>query len=159
MNVICKNNKKMKTVLLIIILLLTTIFSFGQDTFIQHERKLIDNGYFGDALILLLKHNTSAKTFDQKYRLYFKIAECYYFLQNFEKEAEYNEKIYLLDKKDTEAMLPVAEAYQRSGNFEKAIKYFTLYKNKGQNPALGEIGIKSCEFAVYKKNNPSNIRN
>jgi peptidoglycan-associated lipoprotein len=148
----------MKAVNLILLLLFMYEFSSkAQDNFILKEKELINTGCYGEALNLLLKYNPKTENEENRYRLYYKIAECNYYLQNYDMEAEYRMKLYLLDKEDKEILLEVAAAHQRAGNFDEAIKLYKLYHRKGIDPDAGRKGIASCEFAINQKNNPSNI--
>lgn len=93
----------------------------------------------------------------EKDRIYFQIAECYWFMADYKKaKSQYKRLIRSnYDKKAPILLLRYAETLKMDGNYEEAKEYYNAYVEAEPEDIRGFNGALSCDFIQDWIDNPS----
>tara|TARA_B100001287_G_C22682244_1_gene531191 strand:+ start:43 stop:2028 length:1986 start_codon:yes stop_codon:yes gene_type:complete len=121
---------------------------------IKAEKSFSVENYM-DALKYYKKAYKKAKLNSTKAEISFKQAECYRLSGNIDLAEIYYEIAIMMKYPDAIVFLKYADVLRMKGKIDKATEQYNIYKESNPVDYRGDLGIKSCEFALKWKDLPT----
>ena len=93
-----------------------------------------------------------------KAEITFKQAECYRFSGNIKRAESYYKRAITAKYPDVIVYLRYADVLRMQGDYEEAILQYQKYINLNPTDVNGELGLKSCDFALKWKDIPTRYK-
>ncbi|MBE51396.1 MAG: hypothetical protein CMP51_06885 [Flavobacteriales bacterium] len=124
---------------------------------IQKADRAFDAELYFEANELYKKGEKKTKNRAIKAEIYFKRGECYRLSGKYKQAVNFYKKAVKskYNNADAIAILRLADMLMINANYEQALKQYVKYSKKVPTDNKGQIGIKSCEFAMEWVNSPT----
>ena len=153
----------MKRISIIFCCICVSMFAFTTQSIAQKNALVaadqsFRNMEYADAIDLYKKaytdmHGNGKK--NEKARIIFQIGECYRMMNESKQEEQWYAKAIKAKYADPIAILYMADAQKKQGNYDDAITSYNQYKEAVPSDQRGDAGVKSCQEAAKLKNNPT----
>ena len=153
-----KINYKFLIFSLILTLLSTSsLLAQRKSRVVQKADKAFAAEMYFEASELYKKGYKKTKNKAIKAEILFQQAECYRLFGKFKKASNFYKKAVKAkyDNGNAIAILRYADMLMINGNYEKALEQYKKYAKKVPTDTKAEKGIKSCQFAIKWKENPT----
>ncbi len=110
---------------------------------------------YSDAIKFYKKAYKKTKNRAVKVEIIFKQAECYRMLGKIKQAANYYKRSIKAKYPDVIVYLRYADVLRMSGDFDDAVIQYKKYMQLNPNDVRGEMGMKSCDFALKWKDIPT----
>ena len=110
---------------------------------------------YSDAIKFYKKAYKKTKNRAVKVEIIFKQAECYRMLGKIKQAANYYKRSIKAKYPDVIVYLRYADILRMSGDFDDAVIQYKKYMQLNPNDVRGEMGMKSCDFALKWKDIPT----
>ena len=110
---------------------------------------------YSDAIKFYKKAYKKTKNRAVKVEIIFKQAECYRMLGKIKQAANYYKRSIKAKYPDVVVYLRYADVLRMSGDFDEAVAQYTKYVELNPTDVRGEMGMKSCNFALKWKDVPT----
>jgi peptidoglycan-associated lipoprotein len=148
---------------ILIFSLILTLFSTNsllaqrKNRVVQKADRAFANEMYFEAAELYKKGYKKTKNKAIKAEIIFQQAQCYRLFGKFKKASIFYKKAVKAkyDNGNPIAILRYADMQMINGNYEKALEQYKKYAKKVPTDTKAEKGIKSCQFAIKWKENPT----
>ena len=113
---------------------------------------------YSDAIKFYKKAYKKTKNRAVKVEIIFKQAECYRMLGKIKQAANYYKRSIKAKYPDVIVYLRYADILRMSGDFDEAVIQYKKYMELNPNDVRGEMGMKSCDFALKWKDIPTRYK-
>ena len=110
---------------------------------------------YSDAIKFYKKAYKKTKNRAIKVEIIFKQAECYRMLGKIKQAANYYKRSIKAKYPDVVVYLRYADVLRMSGDFDEAVIQYKKYMELNPTDVRGEMGMKSCNFALKWKDIPT----
>lgn len=142
-------------------LFIITFFSFSfvnvqaQKDFLKLANQAYDGGQYTAAVELFREAYNKTKKKAVKAAINFKVAECFRLSNDIKQSEIWYSRAIESGYRENIVLLRYAQALQSNEKYTAALEQFNVYLAAKTNDPLGEIGKKSCEFAIKLKETPT----
>ena len=145
----------LRTTLTILTLLISLVSFAGDNPDKIKADKAFEKGYFNEAIDYYNKAYNKIKELDVKSEVAYKIGECYRYMADYKKAAEYYEKALRTNLAPELTYLRLGQVLQTEENYEDALDAFKEYNITYPEDERGTIGIENCILSKEWKKNPT----
>ena len=152
----------MRKVVRILAIFFLLLFLGGTDIYAQKKNKRVikadkafDLEQYDKAAELYKKAYKKTKNRAVKSEIIFKQAECYRMSGNIKRAENYYKRAIKAKYPDVVVYLRYADMLRMQGDLEDAVVQYKKYLELNPTDVQGEIGLKSCDFALKWKDVPT----